>query len=1033
MTHTSFASRVLLLSAFCCLTFAACTSRNETHQIVSGELILEFDSQMHSKISASFENAAVLERNFSPSEYVVVDGEVVSEFELAGIDARETTGLLGRGTRHTVSGTSRGRINKNVAATAYEDFPGLVTLTVEYRNDSTTPITISKWVNSAHAVVPTGDDATFWSYQGASYEDRRDWVLPVSAGFEQENYFGMNASDYGSGTPVSDIWRRDVGVAVGHLEIVPKLVSLPVRYPSQDEGANVSVEYEYEFNVQPGETISTVETFIYLHEGDYYAALKNYRNVMAKKGLVIPDAPDSAYEAVWCAWGYERNFSVDEVIATLPKAKELGLKWAVLDDGWQTAEGDWYLHPEKFPNGTPDMQALVGKIEDAGLKAKLWWAPLAVDPGTDLLAEHEDMLLLNEDGSPQDITWWDSYYLCPAYDKTIEYTKNLVTTFMKEWGYKGLKIDGQHLNGVPKCYNPKHNHARPEESVEALQNFWKEVYETALSIEKEAVVEICPCGTSYAFFNLPYMNQSVSSDPESSWQVRLKGKTIKALAGESAAYYGDHVELSDDHSDFASSVGIGAVVGTKFTLPGDNVDAQDDVLTPEKEQTWRKWIKLYNDNMLPKGEYLGELYDIGFDVPETHAIRKGESLYFAFYADSFSGEIELRGLGPEQYQLVNYVAGTDLGTVSGSAAILHAKFDDYLLVRAEPVEQYYSVDDFSRVKKIDAHTHLNTLDSTLIEQAIADNFELLTVNVDYPDFPRISDQYETALALSAKYPETVQFVASFSSEGWEEPGFNDNVITHLKEAREQGAIGVKVWKNIGMDLRDSEGELLMIDDSRLDSIFAFLETSGIPFLGHQGEPHNCWLPLDEMTVNNDREYFSEHPQYHMYLHPEMPSYEDQMSARDRRLEKHSNIRFVGAHLASLEWNVDEMEKFLDRFPGAYLDMAARFGQLQHQSKLDLDRVRNFIIRYQDRLLYATDATTLVGDDNREVADTFRAKWIADWLYLTTDQTITVPEIDGEFSGLKLPKMVIDKIYYSNAQAAFSLACEHDSTTRACIE
>jgi alpha-galactosidase len=423
-----------------------------------------------------------------------------------------------------------------------------------------------------------------------------------------------------------------------------------------------------------------------VHEGDYYAALKNYRHAMAMKGLKIESAPDSAYEAIWCAWGYERNFDVADVRNTLPKAKELGLKWAVLDDGWQTAEGDWYLNAEKFPNGTSDMQALVSEIKEAGLKAKLWWTPLAVDPGTDLIADHEDMLLLNEDGSPQKITWWDSYYLCPAYDKTIEYSKTLVKTFMEEWGYQGLKIDGQHLNGVPKCYNPKHHHARPEESVENLQVFWEEIYKSALRIDKEAVVEICPCGTAYAFFNLPYMNQSVASDPLSSWQVRLKGKTLKALAGESAAYYGDHVELSDAKSDFASTVGVGGVVGTKFTLPSVNPDAEKELLTAEKEAVWRKWIAIYNEKMLPKGEYLGELYDIGFDRPETHAIRKDRSVFYAFYADKYAGDVEFRGLDARKYRLVDYDAGTELGVLSGPTASLRVDFEKHLLVEAMPVD-----------------------------------------------------------------------------------------------------------------------------------------------------------------------------------------------------------------------------------------------------------------------------------------------------------------------------------------------------------
>jgi predicted TIM-barrel fold metal-dependent hydrolase len=342
-----------------------------------------------------------------------------------------------------------------------------------------------------------------------------------------------------------------------------------------------------------------------------------------------------------------------------------------------------------------------------------------------------------------------------------------------------------------------------------------------------------------------------------------------------------------------------------------------------------------------------------------------------------------------------------------------------ILTACQRQQEFYSTEDFARIRKVDAHTHLNTLDETLINQAIADNFELLTINVDYPDFPPVPQQYDVALALTEKHPDTIKFAASFTSEDWEAPGHNAKVIEGLREARRRGAVAVKVWKNIGMDVRDSDGRLLMVDDSRLDPIFAFLESSSIPFIGHQGEPHNCWLPLDEMTVNNDREYFREHPQYHMFLHPEMPSYEEQMSARDRRLQRNGNIRFIGAHLASLEWSVVEMAAFLDRNPRAFLDMAARFGQLQYQSKRDLNEVRDFMIKYADRLIYATDATTLPDDDNREVAEIVRAKWLADWRYLTSDEVISVPEIDGEFKGLKLPAAVVDKIYYMNAKTAFA--------------
>ena len=100
---------------------------------------------------------------------------------------------------------------------------------------------------------------------------------------------------------------------------------------------------------------------------------------------------------------------------------------------------------------------------------------------------------------------------------------------------------------------------REEEALQA------EVYDTARSIKPDSMVEFCPCGTGYSFFTMPYMNMAVASDPESSWQIRLKGKTLKALMGGSIAYFGDHVDMSDGGDDFASTVGIGGVVGTNFT------------------------------------------------------------------------------------------------------------------------------------------------------------------------------------------------------------------------------------------------------------------------------------------------------------------------------------------------------------------------------------------------------------------------------------------------------------------------------------
>ncbi len=183
------------------------------------------------------------------------------------------------------------------------------------------------------------------------------------------------------------------------------------------------------------------------------------------------------------------------------------------------------------------------------------------------------------------------------------------------------------------------------------------------------------------------MNQAPASDPESSWQVRLKGKSLKALMGPQAPFSGDHVELSDHGDDFASTVGIGAVVSTKFTWPEEGRGPNSHFrLTPEREVLWRKWIALYNDKQLPLGTYRGELYDIGFDKPEAHVVEKDGSFYYAFYADRWKGAIELRGLGRGAYRLTDYFNGHDLGHASATAPRIQAAFDRFLLIEAAPVE-----------------------------------------------------------------------------------------------------------------------------------------------------------------------------------------------------------------------------------------------------------------------------------------------------------------------------------------------------------
>jgi alpha-galactosidase len=634
---------------------------------------IEFDRSMHSRVVALFDGHEYAIGDFAPSETIQVAGVDSKDFTIEGSKS---------GAEHRIRGTA-GPLRKEVVITVDPAFPRVAFFAVTYTNIGTTDLEITGWTNQHYEIAAAGSgQPAFWSYQSGSYEKRPDWVLPLKTGFKQENYMGMNQPDYGGGTPVVDVWRRDVGIAVGHLEMAPKLVSLPVTMPDAAH-ATVAVEFKHNYVLKPGETLKTFPTFVAVHQGDYFQTLRDYRDKMVAQGVRFNAAPDSAFQPVWCAWGYGRKMTSSQLLGALPVVKKLGFGWVTLDDGWQTAQGDWFLNPKKYPNGDADMRALVDKIHAEGFKAQLWWAPLAADPGTELLRKHPEMLLLNADGSKQKISYWNSFYLCPADPDVVEYHKAIVVKAMRDWGFDGLKLDGQHMNGAPPCYNPAHKHARPEESVEAMPKFFQAIYETAQQVKPDALVEFCPCGTGYNFFTLPFMNMTVASDPESAWQVRLKGKTLKALEGDSMAYFGDHVDMVKD--DIASTVGVGGVIGTNFTWPlGSGGSREGRALTPAREELFQKWIGIYKAKMLSRGEYLGTLYDIGFDLPETHAIRKDGNLYYAFYAQQWSGKVTLRGLGERSYRVTDYVDGKDLGTVRGPAATLDVKFDKHLLIEAKP-------------------------------------------------------------------------------------------------------------------------------------------------------------------------------------------------------------------------------------------------------------------------------------------------------------------------------------------------------------
>lgn len=578
------------------------------------------------------------------------------------------------------------KVVKEQKVTPVDNVPGLEVIETRFINQGAA-VTVKGYELCRTEVK--AQDTVVWSLQPSSTSLRLDWVLPVTEGFAKENYLGMNNTDYGGGIPVVDLWQKDGGIAIGLFEPVLKMISMPVEWKRYGKTVTACLHYNFPkpVTLEKGDTLTCFKAFRYTHKGDYFNALRTFSEYMqANEGITMQPSEPEAFEPVWCAWGYERTFTINEVIGTLDKVAELGFRWVDVDDGYQIAEGDWNTN-SRFPGGDKDMRRMTNEIHKRGLKAKLWWAPLAADPGTQILKDHPEMLLRTEEWAPEFITWWDSWYLSPVNPATDAYTKDLLKMFLMTWNFDGLKIDGQHLNCCLPDYSESTGLDDPWQAPELMPTYFGKIYDEARSMKEDAVIQVCPCGCAVNYWLLPNINQAVASDPMSSRQVRMKRKAYAAMS-PALAYYGDHVELTDCGNDFASQIGTGSVIGTKFTWPKDNPDVTDGpfVLTPEKEALIRKWMKIYKENNLARGEYLN-LYTWGYDYPEAHVIKvqrdngqgtKDEALYYAFYVDpakpqgaealasgdqqemsmpTYSGVIELRGLDPaKEYKAIEYTA-----------------------------------------------------------------------------------------------------------------------------------------------------------------------------------------------------------------------------------------------------------------------------------------------------------------------------------------------------------------------------------------
>ncbi len=316
---------------------------------------------------------------------------------------------------------------------------------------------------------------------------------------------------------------------------------------------------------------------------------------------------------------------------------------------------------------------------------------------------------------------------------------------------------------------------------------------------------------------------------------------------------------------------------------------------------------------------------------------------------------------------------------------------------------------FAAMQPVDTHVHVFKTDSEFI--VLLGRLRLHVLDIEVADNQRIFGDLKAEMALAEKFTREnskhASLCVTFDPFRFNKKDFASSTITQLQKEFADGAVAVKIWKNIGMELKTPDGRYVMPDDPGFESIYQAIAAANKTLIAHMAEPWSCWEPPNPKSPDYD--YYQENPEWYMYRHPDHPRKETILAARDHLLAAHPNLRVVGAHLGSMETNTDDIAKRFDLYPNFAVDTAARMEYLMLQPTA---KVRGFLLKYQDRVLYGTDLGFETKDSGPEILKEWQETYARDWKFLATGQTF---EYHGrQVQGLNLPMPILRKIYRENA-------------------
>jgi predicted TIM-barrel fold metal-dependent hydrolase len=325
----------------------------------------------------------------------------------------------------------------------------------------------------------------------------------------------------------------------------------------------------------------------------------------------------------------------------------------------------------------------------------------------------------------------------------------------------------------------------------------------------------------------------------------------------------------------------------------------------------------------------------------------------------------------------------------------------YPLVAAENSEAPFD--------RIDTHIHLNRPGPAIVNGFKETRWRALTIcdsrataNNDPPDLP---DQIKGAIELHRESSGLIAWATSFDARQFERADFAEVATGGLNKSFRQGAIAVKIWKNVGMGIRSKSGAYLMPDNPALFPIYEAIQKQDKTLVAHLAEPDGAWLPLN--SKNPELAYYSAHREWYQYGRPGAPSKEAILLARDRVLARFPKLRVVGAHLGSNESDLHALGKRLDTHPNFAVDMAARVRYLAAGNR---SNVQEFLNRYQDRITYGTDFVWRAQSE-QQAWHSVETAHDRDWIFFSGSGAMNYGRHATQ--GLALPESILRKIFYVN--------------------